>query len=214
MPELPDLTVFSENLNVRLQGRTIHSVECQGAVRLNTSPEQLRDSLCNTSITSVRRDGKEIAFAFSNKDVFLVHLMLKGRFFITTDPRTVKSAIFTLGLENESLVVSDPKGLVALKLNPTPNTVPDALEVDGTYLRRKIAERSKMRVKAFLLEQEILRGIGNAYADEILWEARISPKSAVGKIPDRVIDDLLIIYNKCIDRCHRRNQEAAPEHHF
>jgi formamidopyrimidine-DNA glycosylase len=98
----------------------------------------------------------------------------------------------TLGLESESLVVRDPKGLIALKLNPTPNTVPDALEVDGTYLRNKISDRPRIKVKEFLLDQSILRGIGNAYADEILWEAGIAPKSVVGRIPDRVIDELVV----------------------
>jgi formamidopyrimidine-DNA glycosylase len=46
-------------------------------------------------------------------------------------------------------------------------------------------------VKAFLIDQSILRGIGNAYVDEILWQARISPKSIVGRIPDHIIDDLV-----------------------
>lgn len=146
MPELPDLTVFAENLHTRLQGRTVHSVECEGAVQLNTSPEQLHDSLRNTSITSVRRDGKEIAFAFSNQAALFVHLKLSGEFLMAPDPSGVSSRALALGLEDEYLVVSDPdpKVHVALKLNPSPSTVPDALEVDGVYLRMKIAKRSRM----------------------------------------------------------------------
>ncbi len=194
MPELPDLAVFAENLQACLQGRKVLSVECEGAIRLNTSPERLRDSLCDTSIASVRRDGKEIALTFSNQTTLFVHLMLKGKFFITSDPSTVSSRALTLGLGDDSLVVSDPdpKAHVALKLNPPPSSVPDALEVDGAYLRRKISERPRLRVKAFLIDQTILRGIGNAYADEILWQARVAPQSAVGKIPDRVIEELLV----------------------
>ena len=190
MPELPDLAVFAENLQARLRGKTVHSVECDRDVRLNTSREQLRDSLCNTSIVSVQRAGKEISFVFSNQATLFVHLMLQGRFSIVTNPSTVEFRILTLRLENESLVVSDPKHLVDFNLNPTPSSVPDALEVDGTYLRMKISEKSRKGVKAFLLDQEILRGIGNAYSDEILWQARISPKSVIGKIPDHVIDTL------------------------
>lgn len=192
MPELPDLAVFAENLHACLQGRKVFSVEC-AAVRLNTSPERIRDALSDTSIASVRRDGKEIVLTFSNQATLFVHLMLKGKFFMTPNPSAVGSRALTLGLGDDSLVVSDPgpKAHVALKLNPPPSSVPDALEVDGAYLRRKISEKPRLRVKAFLIDPTILRGIGNAYADEILWQARIAPQSAVGKIPDRAIGELL-----------------------
>jgi formamidopyrimidine-DNA glycosylase len=217
MPELPDLTVFAENLNARLKGKTICSVECHEAKRLNTSPEQLRDSLSGASIASVQRAGKEIAFVFSNQATLFVHLMLEGEFSIITDPRSVKSAILTLGLGNESLVVSDshPKAHVTLKLNPTPSSVPDALDVESTYFRSKISKKPKMRVKAFLVDQEILRGIGNAYADEILWQARIAPKSAVGKLPARVIDELLVsiksVLTDAIEEIKKRNPNTISE---
>lgn len=212
MPELPDLAVFSENLQACLQGRTVLSVECHRALRLNTSPEELRNSLCNTSIASVGRAGKEIAFVFSNQATLFVHLMLQGRFTIATDPHSVRFGMLTLRLDGETLVVSDPKGQVALKLNPTPSSVPDALEVDGAYLRGKISEKRRTLVKPFLLDQSILRGIGNAYIDEILWQAKIAPKSAVGKIPDRVIDELLIsirsVLLDAIEQIKKRNPDA------
>jgi formamidopyrimidine-DNA glycosylase len=213
MPELPDLTVFAENLNGRLQGKTIRSVECHGDIRLNTSPERLRDSLCGTSIASVQRARREIAFVFSSQDILFVHLMLKGKFFITPDPRVVSFQALTLGFGEQYLVVSDPdtKTHVVLKLNPSPNSVPDAFEVDGIYLRKKITEKPRMRVKAFLLEQSILRGIGNAYADEILWQARISPKSAVGKIPDRVLEELLISITSVLSDAIEEIKKRSPE---
>jgi formamidopyrimidine-DNA glycosylase len=210
MPELPDLAVFSENLHARLQGKVVRSVECERVVRLNTSPERLRDSLSGTAITWVRRDGKEIAFVLSNQATLSVHLMLKGKFFMTPNPSTVSSRALTLRLENESLVVRDPKGLVTLNLNPPPSLVPDALEVDSTYLRRKISEKPRKRVKPFLLDQEILRGIGNAYADEILWQARISPKSVIGKIPDRVIEELLISIKSVLTEAIEEIKKRSP----
>jgi formamidopyrimidine-DNA glycosylase len=182
---------------------------------MNTSPEQLRNSLCGTVITSVRRDGKEIAFAFSNQATLFVHLMLKGKFFMTPDPSAVSFRALTLGLgEEDSLVVSDPdpKAHVALKLNPSPTSVPDALEIDGTYLRKKMSEMPRVRVKKFLTDQSILRGIGNAYVDEILWQARISPKTAVGKIPDRVLDRLVTsimsVLTGAIEEIKRRSPTA------
>ena len=211
MPELPDLAVFAENLEARLQGRTVLSIECHPATRLHTSPAQLRDALCNHSIASIRRVGKEMAFVFSSQATLLVHLMLKGKFIIATDPQAVKSRVLTLGLEDQALVVSDPKGQVALKLNPPMSSVPDALEVDATYLRKKISERPRTRMKAFLIDQPILRGIGNAYVDEILWQARISPKSIIGKMPDRVIDELLIAIRSVLTDAIEQIKQRTPE---
>jgi formamidopyrimidine-DNA glycosylase len=152
---------------------------------------------------------------FSNQATLFVHLMLRGEFFITSDPGAVTFRMFTLGLEDESLVISDLKGQVALNLNPSPSTVPDALEVDGTYLRRKISERPRTGVKAFLIDQSILRGIGNAYVDEILWHARIAPRSTVGRIPDHVVDNLLTsirtVLTDAIEEIKRRNPKTISD---
>ncbi|HKN85986.1 MAG TPA: DNA-formamidopyrimidine glycosylase family protein [Nitrospiraceae bacterium] len=109
MPELPDLAVFSENLHARLQGKTVHSVDCRGTVRVNTSPEQLRNALCHTSIVSVRREGKEIAFVFSNQSTLLVHLMLRGKFSIASDPGAQSFRMLTLGLGTNLLWSATPK---------------------------------------------------------------------------------------------------------
>jgi formamidopyrimidine-DNA glycosylase len=141
--------------------------------------------------------------------------MLRGEFFITSDLGRVRSRMLTLGLGDESLVVSDPKGRVALKLNPSPTSVPDALEVDNTYLRRKISERPRTGVKAFLIDQSLLRGIGNAYVDEILWHARIAPRSTVGRVPDHVVDNLLTsirtVLTDAIEEIKRRNPKTISD---
>ena len=212
MPELPDLAVYAENLMARLKGKTVQSIDYHRDARLNMSHEELRNSLCNTSITSVERSGKEIAFFFSNKATLFVHLMLFGKFTITPDPGSVRFRVLTIGSEDGlSLVVSDHRGLVTVRVNPIPSSVPDALEVDGTYLRRKIAEKPRMRAKAFLMNQAIIRGIGNAYADEILWQARISPTSAVGKIPDHVIDDFLTSIRSVLIEAIAEIKRQSPE---
>jgi len=138
--------------------------------------------------------------------------MLYGKFTITPDPSSVRFRVLTIGFEDGlSLVVSDHRGLATVKVNPIPSNVPDALEIDGTYLRRKIAERSRVRAKPFLMDQAIIRGIGNAYADEILWQARISPKSTVGRIPDHVIDDFLISIRSVLTEAIEEIKRQGPE---
>jgi formamidopyrimidine-DNA glycosylase len=109
----------------RLEGKTVQSVDYHRDARLNTNHEELRNSLCNTSIASVERSGKEIAFFFPNKATLFVHLMLSGRFIITSDPDSVRFRVLTIGFEGSlSLVVSDPKRLSDSQDEPYPEQRP------------------------------------------------------------------------------------------
>lgn len=212
MPELPDLVVFSENLSSRLKGKKVNSVEYHKDRKLNVTPEALNNSLVNTSVDAVRRSGKEIEFRFSNDSALLIHLMLAGGFSITDTPELIKFRILTMRFyDGVALAVSDPKELVTVKLNPPVVTVPDALDLDVDYLRKTIAKKPKLAAKAFLIDQSIVRGIGNAYADEILWLARISPKSVVGKIPGTVLVDLLASMHSVLTEAIEEIKKVNPE---
>jgi formamidopyrimidine-DNA glycosylase len=191
MPELPDLAIFSDNLSSKLKGKRVQSVDYHKEKRLNVTPDALRNALVNTSLEAVRRSGKEIEFLFSGGSVLSVHLMLSGGFTVTQTPASVKFKVLTMSFEDgAALVVNDPRGLTVVTLNPTAATVPDALDIDADYVRTKISANPRLLAKAFLIDQSIVRGIGNAYADEMLWLARISPKSVVGKIPGSAVDAL------------------------
>ena len=61
------------------------------------------------------------------------------------------------------------------------------------------------------IDQSIVRGIGNAYADEILWQAKISPKSAVGKIPDYVIEELLASIKSVLTEAVEEIKKISPK---
>src|SRR6185369_5378622 len=168
MPELPDLTVYSANLASKLNGKKIKSVESfLSDKRLNVSRDDLQKALAGASLKDVQRYGKEIFFHLSNNNSLLLHLMLGGGFAITETPDALKFKALTIAFEDgPTLVVTDPKVMVTAKLNPPESKVPDALDIDVDYLRTKIAKKSKMLAKAFLIDQSIMRGIGNAYADE------------------------------------------------
>ncbi|WP_447979628.1 hypothetical protein [Candidatus Nitrospira bockiana] len=61
------------------------------------------------------------------------------------------------------------------------------------------------------MDQAIIRGIGNAYADEILWHARISPKSAVGRIPDRLVEELLRSIRRVLTEAIEEIKRKSPD---
>jgi formamidopyrimidine-DNA glycosylase len=119
--------------------------------------------------------------------------MLAGQFDLTPDPSAIKFA--RLGLEfdgGEWLVISDPHGWATFTLDPLPKTAPDALDAkcDLEYLRFALRRCAGTPLKGFLVDQNILRGIGNADADEILWACRIAPQSLCDRLPEEKIIEL------------------------
>jgi len=191
MPELPDLTIYAENLGKAVIGKKIDRVEYYRRGRLDATSEELTESLLKTEIAEVRRAGKQIHFEAKNGVVLRVHLMLTGGFALTTagELDRLDSPILAICFTDGSAVaVTDPKGWATLALNPKVGAeVPDALDLDGDHLQRLIAKKPKALIKSLLLDQSLIGGIGNAYADEILWRARISPKSAAGKLPPEAV---------------------------
>ncbi len=93
MPELPDLNVFSRNLNKLFAGRKLNSVEIYYTKKLNASPEEIKNSLIEASLKEVKRDGKELRFIFNNETVIGLHLMLHGELQATEELNPNKKTI-------------------------------------------------------------------------------------------------------------------------
>lgn len=195
MPELPDLQVFAKNLKSKITNKKIVSVEVLNKSKLNTDADIVESELLETRIVDIVRKGKELFFQLENNNVFSVHLMLNGKFHICdlSEISNIKYKIISIGFEDEqALVVSDFQELCKVNFNPTITDVPDALGESFTfkYLLDTVKNNGRKNIKAFLINQNIIKGIGNAYADEILWKANISPESVAGKIPEEKLKDL------------------------
>lgn len=189
MPELPDLQVFSKNLRKRIANKKITSARVFHPEKVNIPSGAVEEKLLGTRIVDVLREGKELYFRLENTGVFSVHLMLSGRFDICPSEHVpdIRYKILSVGFEDgQALVVSDVQSLCRIKFDPVTGEAPDALGEAFTfeYLCRTVSSNRRKNIKAFLIDQNIVRGIGNAYADEILWKADISPESTAGKIPE------------------------------
>jgi formamidopyrimidine-DNA glycosylase len=194
MPELPDLTVFAENLAKAVVGKKVVRAQYHLARPSGISSEGLADALVSGTIANVERVGKQVRFTTDKGHSLFVHLMLNGGFVLTTDKGLEKldNPVLTIAFSDGSaLAVTDPKEWAKVSLNPESEEVPDALSVTADYLKSKFQKKAKTLIKPFLLDQKLIGGIGNAYSDEILWSARISPKSEVGKLPPEAVDALL-----------------------
>jgi formamidopyrimidine-DNA glycosylase len=193
MPELPELHVFARNLDRQLGGRVITDVRVWRTRHRNFKNQEIKEALVSRRLAAVRREGKQVHFHVEGGQTLAVHLMLCGEFSLTSEPASVQSARLALAFDTaEWLVISDVRGLASFALDPSPPKSPDALSPELTieYLRTALQENAQICVKEFLVDQRIVRGIGNAYSDEILWVSRIAPQSLCGRLPDTTVQAL------------------------
>jgi formamidopyrimidine-DNA glycosylase len=211
MPELPDLQVFARNLDKKLSGKTIEQITVHKAPKLNVTHNELQDTLHGQKLSSVYRDGKELYFKFSKNDILALHLMLHGKLFLFEGKSDNKYPIIELLFTDDTgLVLTDFQGIANPTLNPAEKEAPDADTADLDYLKQKLG-KTKTNVKTVLLDQKIIRGIGNAYADEILWDARISPFSASNKLPEDKVKDLLKSIKSVLKNAEQQIIKSNPE---
>ena len=227
MPELPDLQVIGGNLNKKFKNKRIKEFEIHNHKKLNASKEEYEQRIQGKVVDSIYREGKELLILLKDNNYFTLHLMLKGQLKFLENESTgqlslletsqkdeIKHKIVKIVFEDDNaLVLTDFMGQAKATLNPEIPKVPDALseDFDGEYLYKKSQENKKSNVKNFLKNQEIVRGIGNAYVDEILWEARIAPQSIVSKTPKDKIDDIVKHSKMVLENAIEEIKKAEPE---
>ena len=177
MPELPEVETITRTLAPRLLGRRIVSAEFTCLRVLRGDPDSTAAALAGRKIRGVQRHGKFIEIQLDGGRSFTVHLGMTGKLLMNATPGRHTHAM--LVLDRGTLLYDDSRqfgrlelseGLPARvgKLGPEPLEV--TLEDFTTLLRAR-----KSRIKAVLLNQKFLRGIGNIYADEALFRAGIHP---------------------------------------
>lgn len=212
MPELPDLQAFSANLNQKIADKIIERIVVH-TKKLNATETELNEKLRGQHLKHIFREGKELHFEFEKGDVLGLHLMLHGELAFVKEDETVKYSIIELVFTNGwKLVMSDFQKQATPTLNPDANDTPDALspKIDFTFLKDLLRSK-KGAVKNILLDQHIIRGIGNAYADEILWEAKISPFSTANQIPDEAIKRLVKAIRHVLTQAEKQILKEKPD---
>jgi formamidopyrimidine-DNA glycosylase len=216
MPELPDLHVYAKNLNKAVANKNITALKMYYKDKPSTYFTEYFEKIQGTKITVIEREGKELRFFLENGNSFNVHLMLNGRFRIhkTQDEDVISSKIISLDFDDgNTLTLSDYQDMAKFTLNAPQSPVPDALSKDFTfdYFLMQVNLSKRKNIKGFLIDQHIIRGIGNAYADEILYEANISPESVTGKIPGEKLKDLFNAVISVLNWAIEKIEEAAPD---
>ena len=224
MPELPDVDVYCEALNARVRGQPLLHVRIVNPFVLRTV-DPPPSSVENRVVSDVRRLGKRIVIAFDNDLFVVMHLMVAGRFrWLAGDkkaPGRITLALFdfpngTLALTEAGTkrrasihVVRGPAALAAFDMGGL--EVADASVV--TFAERLRAENHTL--KRALTDPHILSGIGNAYSDEILHRAKLSPLAHTRKLDDAAIGRLFAATNDVLaewtQRLRAESGDGFPE---
>ncbi|MFA5943743.1 MAG: bifunctional DNA-formamidopyrimidine glycosylase/DNA-(apurinic or apyrimidinic site) lyase [Candidatus Thermoplasmatota archaeon] len=193
MPELPEVETIRRGLDRELKGRRIEGVDWRPAkLRGGPSPRPLEE-LEGQRVKALRRHGKFLLWDLSGGGIFLAHLGMTGKFLFAEPGEPVRPHThLVLALDNErELRFSDPRRFGLLKLFARGAAIPDldhygvdALDPSFTpqVLARMLAS-SSAPLKAFLLDQTKLAGVGNIYACEALWRAGLSPRRKARTTP-------------------------------
>jgi formamidopyrimidine-DNA glycosylase len=184
VPELPEVETVARSI-APLVGRRILSAEfrCPRVLR-GADPEHMAVSLQGRRIASVRRYGKFILVSLRGAGFLVIHLGMTGRLLLGGEPGKHTHAILTL--DRGLLLYDDPRQFGCFQYSAEfPERVarlgPEPLEVSFDEFAAAL-ERRKTRIKALLLNQRFLRGMGNIYADEALFRAGIHPLAIASRL--------------------------------
>jgi formamidopyrimidine-DNA glycosylase len=192
MPELPEVEVLARHLRPLLCGKTIRGVNVRRAkVLAPTSPRKFRQTLLGAKFTGLSRRGKYLLFQLDDKNtgkpvVLLGHLGMTGRMFLAGQHQRLPAhAAVVLDLGEENFIYEDTRyfGRLTLDVSAADKLGPEPLSRDfQTATFAQALKRSRQAVKVKLLDQTLVAGIGNIYASEALFRARLSPKRAANRL--------------------------------
>ena len=171
MPELPEVESIRTYLIESHKGKTIRAIDVHAM-------KQIMGDVCDvtdTQIVDFKRLGKVLLMHLSNDSVVQIHLKMSGHLSLWPNAYTRASIHFH---DAETIYFNDPRRFGWIKID-TQLHVPSGIDcLDDRFtakLFRQIIERSRRNIKSLLLDQSVVAGIGNIYANDALWEASISP---------------------------------------
>jgi formamidopyrimidine-DNA glycosylase len=191
MPELPDITLYIEALRARISSRRLERVRVVSPFLLR-SVEPPVDAVKDSLVVDFERLGKRIAIGFDNDLWLVLHLMIAGRLQWREDwPRSfTRQTALALGFENGTLLLTEAGTKKRASLHVVRGRAALAAhERGGIELDRASAaefeavlKRGNHTLKRALTDPHLISGIGNAYSDEILHRARLSPVTLTSRL--------------------------------
>lgn len=219
MPELPEVETVRIGLQQLLPGRVVKAATADNEKSFPNAPADVKAFLTGVSITGVRRRAKVLLIDLDSRYSLAIHLKMTGQLVYVGDEEKERfgaghpsaslvrelpdrSTRVVLKLDGGKLFFNDQRKFGWMRLMPTAeienldffkNVGPEPLSADFTSRQfiDRIHRRNNTTIKAALLDQTVIAGIGNIYADESLWGARLHPGTRVKDISDNKLAKLL-----------------------
>ncbi len=214
MPELPEVQTTASGLDGVVRGLSIidvwtdyNSPLFKESIKNPRYFAAFRKKVKGKTILHVSRRAKNVLINLSDNLTILVHMKMTGHLmygdYDRTDPFN-RFIHFILYLSNgKNIELSDMRKFAKVVVVPTDSDHlaglgPEPLEKEFTFkiFKERIHLRPKWKIKPTLMDQTVIAGIGNIYADESLWRAGIHPEEIVSKIPDKKLKELYIAIQK------------------
>ncbi|MEO3408991.1 bifunctional DNA-formamidopyrimidine glycosylase/DNA-(apurinic or apyrimidinic site) lyase [Levilactobacillus brevis] len=203
MPELPEVETVRRGLTRLVQGATIAHVEVRYPKMVTPDADVFTAELISRKIERIDRRGKYLLFRFSGDLTMVSHLRMEGKYDVQPEGSPVSKhthVIFHL-TDNRELRYTDTRKFGRMQLVPTGEETtlapslgklgpePTAETLTLAYMV-KIFGKSHKVVKPFLLDQTRIAGLGNIYADEVLWLSKINPLTPVDTLTPSQLSEL------------------------
>jgi formamidopyrimidine-DNA glycosylase len=192
MPELPDITVYIEALEARLTGARIERILLKNPFLLRTAAPPL-SSCEGRRVVAVRRLGKRIAIGLEGDLWLVMHLMIAGRLhWYEKGSARIRAPLLQIELDRGTLTLTEAGTKRRASLHVVAGSAGldehdrgglEVLEASFEAFRERMLERNHT-LKRALTDPTILSGIGNAYSDEILHRAKLSPLAQTKQLDD------------------------------
>ncbi len=217
MPELPEVETVKRGLQRLIVGRKIVSVNHDNPKSFPNAAADVKNFLVNADVSEVRRRAKVLLIDLSTNYTLVIHLKMTGQLVFVDDNSRFgaghpndslinnlpdKSTRVTFDFTDGShLYFNDQRKFGWVRLLPTPEVPnidfmkkvgPEPLEANFNAMEfiSRFKRRPRTSIKAAILDQTVIAGVGNIYADESLWGAKIHPKRLVESITDQEFKDL------------------------
>jgi len=231
VPELPEVETVRRGLETLIIGRVIRSVGVLDSPKsFPNAQADVDEFMINAEITAVRRRAKVLLIELASHYTLVIHLKMTGQLvyrgeqvFGAGHPNDSligelpdrSTRVMIEFMDNSWLYFNDQRKFGWIKLLPTievPNidfmrkVGPEPLEADFTaeQFAERFARRARTNIKAALLDQTVVAGVGNIYADESLWGAKISPKRKVADVTpeefEMLYEELRYVMNLAIEK--------------
>lgn len=200
MPELPEVESVRRTLAPRLEGRIVSRVRVGLPKLARPSPGDLAAGIRGRMVQKIGRHGKLLILELDSGGFWTIHLGMTGQLILASQRPRAKHIHITISFADggERLYYRDLRQFgaltfcpdaAALAAGPLANMGPDALGLErGRFVSRLASRRTPL--KSLLLDQRVLAGVGNIYADEALHRAGLHPTSRPAELSSRQLNDL------------------------